>query len=49
MLIFFVMFKILSKLQELSYIKVKQNLFGEYLFCITVKESFLGSKFLISL
>ena len=34
MLIFFIMFKILSKLQELSCGKVKQNLFSEYMFCI---------------
>ena len=47
MLIFFIMFKILSKLQELSCGKVKQNLLGEYMFCITLKDSFLGPKFLI--
>ena len=29
--------------------KVKQILFGEYMFCITLKGSFLGPKFLICL
>ena len=43
----FIMFKILSKLQEFSCGKVKQNLLGEYVFCITLKDSFLGPKFLI--
>ena len=41
------MFKILSKLQNLSCGKVKQNQIGEYMFCITLKGSFLGPKFLI--
>ena len=41
------MFEILSKLQELSRDKVKQNRLGEYMFCITLKDSFLGPKFLI--
>ena len=45
--IFFIMFKILSKLQEFLCGKVKQNLLGEYIFCITLKDSFLGPKFLI--
>ena len=45
--IFFIMFKILSKLQEFLCGKVKQNLLGEYIFCITFKDSFLGPKFLI--
>ena len=44
---FFIMFKILSKLQELSCGKVKQNLFGEFMFCVTLKDIFLGPKFLI--
>ena len=47
MLIFLIMFKILSKLLELVSGKVKQNLFGEYKFCVTLKASFLGPKFLI--
>ena len=44
---FLIMFKILSKLQELVSGKVKQNLFGEYKFCVTLKASFLSPKFLI--
>ena len=47
MLIFFIMFKMLSKLQELSCGKVKKNLFGEYMFCMILKECFLRPKFLI--
>ena len=31
---FFIMFKILSKLQELPCSKIKQNLCGEYMFYI---------------
>ena len=41
------MFEILSKLQELSCGKVKQNRLGEYMFCITLEDSFLGPKLLI--
>ena len=44
---FLIMFKILPKLQKLSWSKVKQNLFGEYMFSITLKDSFLGPKFLV--
>ena len=46
---FFIMFKILlSKFyQELPCGKVKLNLLGEFMFCITLKEIFLGLKFLI--
>ena len=40
MLVF--IFKILSKLQELSWGKVFKNLFGECMFCITLKDSLLG-------
>ena len=42
---FFITLKILSKLQELLCEQVKQNLFGEYMFCITLKDSFLEPKF----
>ena len=45
MLVF--IFKISSKLQELSWGKVFKNLFGECMFCITLKDSLLGPKFLI--
>ena len=47
MLIFLLCLKLLSKLQELSCVKVKHNLFVEYMFCITLKDSFVGPKFLI--
>ena len=49
MLFFFIMLKVLSKFQELLCGKGKQNLFGDYMFRVTVKDSCLGPKFLICL
>ena len=43
--IFFVIFKILLKFQELSCGKIKWNLFGEYIFCIILKIVFWDLSF----
>ena len=43
---FFNTIKILSKFQESSYEKIKYNLFGKYMFCMTLKDYFLEPKFL---
>ena len=36
----------LSKLLELLCSKVKQNLFGKYVFCLTLADGFVGPKVL---